>query len=218
MGISTYQSYCGAQIFDAVGLKSDFVDKYFTGTATTIEGVGLEEVAAETVSRHTDAFGDDPVLRNALEVGGEYLFRMRGEAHIWSPDAVATLQHAVRKGSWETFKEFSAQIDSETARAQTIRGLFKIRIAEDTGRKPVPLDEVKPAAEIVKRFSTGAMSFGSIQPRGAYDAGARHEPDRRQVEHRRGRRGAGPLSAAARRRREPRTLGDQAGGVRAASA
>ena len=162
MGISTYQSYCGAQIFDAVGLKSDFVDKYFTGTATMIEGVGLEEVATETVSRHTDAFGEDPVLRNALEVGGEYLFRMRGEAHIWSPDSVATLQHAVRKGSWETFKQFSAEIDSETARAQTIRGLFTVKLAEKTGRKPVPLDEVMPAAEIVKRFSTGAMSFGSI--------------------------------------------------------
>ena len=162
MGISTYQSYCGAQIFDAVGLKSDFVDKYFTGTATMIEGVGLEEVATETVSRHTDAFGEDPVLRNALEVGGEYLFRMRGEAHIWSPDSVATLQHAVRKGSWETFKQFSAEIDSETARAQTIRGLFTVKLAEKTGRKPVPLNEVMPAAEIVKRFSTGAMSFGSI--------------------------------------------------------
>ena len=162
MGISTYQSYCGAQIFDAIGLKSDFVQKYFTGTATMIEGVGLEEVAAETVSRHGDAFGEDPVLRNALEVGGEYLYRMRGEAHMWSPDAVATLQHAVRKGSWETFKEFSQQIDSETARAQTIRGLFRIRKAKDTGRKPVALDQVMPAADIVKRFSTGAMSFGSI--------------------------------------------------------
>ncbi|MBX3582091.1 MAG: glutamate synthase large subunit [Rhizobiaceae bacterium] len=162
MGISTYQSYCGAQIFDAVGLKTDFVDRYFTGTATQIEGVGLHEVATETVSRHTDAFGDDPVLRNALEVGGEYLFRMRGEAHVWSPDSVATLQHAVRKGSWETFKEFSQQIDSESARAQSIRGLFRIKLAEDTGRAPVPLDEVMPASDIVKRFSTGAMSFGSI--------------------------------------------------------
>jgi glutamate synthase (NADPH/NADH) large chain len=162
MGISTYQSYCGAQIFDAVGLRTDFVDRYFTGTATMIEGVGLEEVAAETVSRHHDAFGNDPVLRNALEVGGEYLFRMRGEAHIWSPDAVASLQHAVRQGSWDTFKEYSAQIDSHTAHAQTIRGLFKIRTAEESGRKPVPIEEVMPAAEIVKRFSTGAMSFGSI--------------------------------------------------------
>ena len=102
------------------------------------------------------------MLRNSLEVGGEYLFRMRGEAHMWSPDAVATLQHAVRQGSWETFKEYSAQIDSETARAQTIRGLFKIKLAEETGRKKVALEDVMSAADIVKRFSTGAMSFGSI--------------------------------------------------------
>jgi glutamate synthase (NADPH/NADH) large chain len=162
MGISTYQSYCGAQIFDAVGLKSDFVDRYFSGTATLIEGVGLEEIAAETVNRHAAAFGDDPVLRNALEVGGEYMYRIRGEAHLWSPDAVATLQHAVRKGSWETFKQYSAEIDDEAARAQTVRGLFRIRMAEEAGRSAVPLDEVMPAAEIVKRFSTGAMSFGSI--------------------------------------------------------
>ncbi|MGB3391058.1 MAG: glutamate synthase large subunit [Pseudaminobacter sp.] len=162
MGISTYQSYCGAQIFDAVGLKSDFVEKYFTGTATLIEGVGLEQLAAETVNRHASAFGNDPVLRNMLEVGGEYLFRMRGEAHAWTPDSVATLQHAVRQGSWETFKTFSAQIDSETAQAQSIRGLFKIRRAGETGRQKVPLDQVMPAAELVKRFSTGAMSFGSI--------------------------------------------------------
>ncbi len=162
MGISTYQSYCGAQIFDAVGLKSDFVEQYFTGTASMIEGVGLDEVAAETVSRHTDAFSDDPVLCNALEVGGEYLFRMRGEAHMWSPDAVASLQHAVRQGSWSTFKEFSQQMDSSAAVAKSIRGLFRIRTAEDTGRAMVPLDEVMPASDIVKLFSTGAMSFGSI--------------------------------------------------------
>ncbi|RUY60767.1 glutamate synthase large subunit, partial [Mesorhizobium sp. M7A.F.Ca.CA.001.05.1.1] len=162
MGISTYQSYCGAQIFDAIGLKTDFVQQYFTGTATLIEGVGLDEIAAETLSRHNDGFGNDPVLRNSLEVGGEYMFRMRGEAHIWSPDAVATLQHAVRQGSWETFKDYSAQIDSETARAQTIRGLFKLKLAGETGRKKVALDDVMPAADIVKRFSTGAMSFGSI--------------------------------------------------------
>ncbi|RUZ89791.1 glutamate synthase large subunit, partial [Mesorhizobium sp. M7A.F.Ca.US.003.02.2.1] len=162
MGISTYQSYCGAQIFDAIGLKTDFVQQYFTGTATLIEGVGLDEIADETLSRHNDGFGNDPLLRNSLEVGGEYMFRMRGEAHIWSPDAVATLQHAVRQGSWETFKDYSAQIDSETARAQTIRGLFKLKLAGETGRKKVALDDVMPAADIVKRFSTGAMSFGSI--------------------------------------------------------
>jgi glutamate synthase (NADPH/NADH) large chain len=114
MGISTYQSYCGAQIFDAVGLKSEFVDRYFTGTATLIEGVGLEHIAAETVARHASAFGDDPVLRRALEVGGEYMFRMRGEAHAWTPDAVATLQHAVRQGSAETFRQFSEQVNDAT--------------------------------------------------------------------------------------------------------
>jgi glutamate synthase (NADPH/NADH) large chain len=162
MGISTYQSYCGAQIFDAIGLSSEFVDRYFTGTATTIEGIGLEQMCAETVRRHAQAFGDDPVLKHALEVGGEYMLRMRGEAHMWTPDAVATLQHAVRKGSWETFKEFSREIDGEAAHARTIRGLFRIRMAEETGRAPVPLSEVEAAADIVKRFSTGAMSFGSI--------------------------------------------------------
>ena len=162
MGISTYQSYCGAQIFDAIGLNSAFVDRYFSGTATTIEGVGLEEVAGETVSRHESAFGEDPVLKNALEVGGEYTYRVRGEAHVWSPDAVATLQHSVRLNSWETFKQYSAQIDSHTADAKSIRGLFKILTAEESGRAAVPLDEVEPAVELVKRFSTGAMSFGSI--------------------------------------------------------
>ena len=162
MGISTYQSYCGAQIFDAVGLKSDFVEKFFTGTATTIEGVGLEEVSAETVERHLAAFSDDPILRNALDIGGEYVYRVRGEAHVWSPDSVATLQHAVRKGSWESYKEFSGQIDGAAAQARTVRGLFKIRTAAEAGRAPVPIEEVEPAVELVKRFSTGAMSFGSI--------------------------------------------------------
>ncbi|MCV0393855.1 MAG: glutamate synthase large subunit [Rhizobiaceae bacterium] len=162
MGISTYQSYCGAQIFDAVGLKTEFVERFFTGTATTIEGVGLDEVAEESTRRHAAAFSHDPVLASALEVGGEYMYRMRGESHVWTPDAVATLQHAVRKGSWETYKEYSAQIDAEAQMARTIRGLFTIRKAADTGRAPVPLDEVEPASEIVKRFSTGAMSFGSI--------------------------------------------------------
>ncbi|PHP67229.1 glutamate synthase large subunit [Zhengella mangrovi] len=162
MGISTYQSYCGAQIFDAVGLSSAFVEKYFTGTATTIEGVGMDEIARETVMRHTDAFSDDPVLRSALDVGGEYMFRMRGEAHMWTPDNIATLQHAVRKNSFETYKDFAAQVNSQTAQAKAIRGLFHIRTAEEGGRAPVSIDDVEPASEIVKRFSTGAMSFGSI--------------------------------------------------------
>ncbi len=162
MGISTYQSYCGAQIFDAIGLKSDFVAQYFTGTASNIEGVGIEEIAEETRRRHFLAFSNDPVLATTLEVGGEYVFRKRGEAHLWSPDAVAKLQHAVRQGDPATFAEYSAMVNDKASRAQTIRGLFKIKMAEEAGRTPVPIEHVESAADIVKRFSTGAMSFGSI--------------------------------------------------------
>lgn len=161
MGISTYQSYCGAQIFDAVGLKSSFVDEFFFGTATTIEGVGLEEIAAETIARHSAAFGDDPVLARSLEVGGEYAWRQRGEAHLWSPEAVADLQHAVRLNLPEKYLEFARRVNDDAAR-YAIRGQFHIKTAEEAGRSAVPLDEVEPATEIVKRFSTGAMSFGSI--------------------------------------------------------
>ncbi len=162
MGISTYQSYCGAQIFDAVGLSSEFVEKYFTGTATTIEGVALREVAEETVRRHNSAFSDDPVLINALEVGGEYVFRKRGESHAWRPDNIAALQHAVRTDSYHRFKDFSRDVDRLSGELSTIRGLFKIKNASNSGRKAVDISEVEPTKEIVKRFSTGAMSFGSI--------------------------------------------------------
>ncbi|KKN66681.1 hypothetical protein LCGC14_0469370, partial [marine sediment metagenome] len=162
MGISTYQSYCGAQIFDAVGLQTDFVERYFTGTATTIEGVGLDEVARETAERHARAFSDDPVLARSLEIGGEYVYRMRGESHIWSPDAVATLQHAVRTDSWEKYQDYAKMVNESAVQNSTIRGLFRIKAAEEAGRAPVPLDEVEPAKDIVKRFCTGAMSFGSI--------------------------------------------------------
>ena len=162
MGISTYQSYCGAQIFDAVGLKSEFVQRYFTGTATPIGGIGLAEVAEEAFRRHSHAFGDDPVYRDALDVGGDYLYRVRGETHVWEPDAVAALQHAVRGNSQDRYREFARMVNQQTRELKTLRGLFRIRTAEQAGRKPVALDEVEPAAEIVKRFSTGAMSFGAI--------------------------------------------------------
>jgi glutamate synthase (NADPH/NADH) large chain len=162
MGISTYQSYCGAQIFDAVGLKSSFVAKYFTGTHTSIEGIGLPEIAAETAERHRFAFGDGPVLRNALEAGGEYAFRVRGEAHAWNPDTVADLQHAVRGNLPDKYRAFAKQLNDQSEKLMTIRGLFGVKIAEEIGRKPIPIEEVEPAKEIVKRFSTGAMSFGSI--------------------------------------------------------
>ncbi|WAJ30537.1 glutamate synthase large subunit [Antarcticirhabdus aurantiaca] len=162
MGISTYQSYCGAQIFDAIGLKSDFVERFFFGTATTIEGVGLEEVARETAERHALAFSDDPVLARSLEVGGEYAYRMRGEAHLWSPDAVATLQHAVRTESWEKYRDYADMVNRSAVSESTIRGLFRIRMAEEVGLTPVPIEEVESAKDIVRRFCTGAMSFGSI--------------------------------------------------------
>ncbi len=162
MGISTYQSYCGAQIFDAVGLRSSFVKKYFTGTHTQIEGIGLREIAQETVDRHKAAFSDVPVLENALDVGGEYAFRVRGEAHVWRSGVVADLQHAVRGNLPDKYRSFAKQVNEQSEQLMTMRGMFRIRSAEALGRNPVPLDEVEPAAEIVKRFATGAMSYGSI--------------------------------------------------------
>ncbi|MFL5195816.1 MAG: glutamate synthase large subunit, partial [Microvirga sp.] len=162
MGISTYQSYCGAQIFDAVGLSSKFVDRDFFGTATTIEGAGMAEIAEETVRRHRDAFGDAPVYRTALDVGGEYAFRFRGENHVWNADTVRDLQHAVRGNLPDKYRAFAARINAQDERFLTIRGLFDIKDATADGREPVPLEEVESAADIVRRFSTGAMSFGSI--------------------------------------------------------
>src|SRR5262249_45379559 len=142
--------------------KSDFVGEFFCGTATRIEGVGLEQIAEETARRHRDAFGDSPVLKHALDVGGEYMFRIRGEAHAWSPETVATLQHAVRGNSRDKYRAFAKLLNEQSERMLTIRGVFRIKSAEDDGRKSVPLDEVEPAKEIVKRFATGAMSYGSI--------------------------------------------------------
>src|SRR6187397_795700 len=162
MGISTYQSYCGAQIFDAVGLKSSFVRKYFTGTHTQVEGAGLRQVARETAERHRQAFGDVPVLENALDVGGEYAYRIRGEAHVWRPSVVADLQHAVRGNLPDKYRAYAQQINDQSEQLMTLRGLFRLKSAQEMGRKPVSLDEVEPAANIVRRFSTGAMSYGSI--------------------------------------------------------
>jgi glutamate synthase (NADPH/NADH) large chain len=158
MGISTYQSYCGAQIFDAVGLSSQFVEKYFTGTATPIEGAGLREIAEECVKRHRDAYGDAPIYRHMLDVGGDYAYRVRGEDHAWTPESVAKLQHAVRGKLPEEYKAFANTINEQNERLLTIRGLMDFKWAEN----PISIDEVEPASEIVKRFATGAMSFGSI--------------------------------------------------------
>ena len=162
MGISTYQSYCGAQIFDAIGLSTEFVKKYFTGTATQIEGIGLVEVAEETFNRHEDAFGLNPVLATSLDVGGEYAMRIRGEAHVWTAETVSSLQHAVRGNSSDKYKEYARHINEQNERLKTMRGLFRIRSAEEMGRHPIAMDDVEPAVDIVKRFATGAMSYGSI--------------------------------------------------------
>ena len=159
MGISTYMSYTGAQIFEAVGLARSLVDKYFTGTTSNIEGVGVFEIAEEAIRVHQAAFGDDPVLAGALDAGGEYAFRVRGEEHVWTTDVVAKLQHSTRQNSYATYKEYAALINDQSERLMTFRGLFEFRFDRCT---PVPIEEVEPAAEIVKRFSTGAMSLGSI--------------------------------------------------------
>ncbi|MDH3971552.1 MAG: glutamate synthase large subunit, partial [Gammaproteobacteria bacterium] len=158
MGISTYQSYCGAQIFDAVGLSTEFVDSWFTGTATTIEGIGLQQVAEETVRWHRDAYGNAPIYQHSLDVGGDYAFRLRGEQHMWTPDSITKLQHATRANDATTFREFAKLVNEQNKHLLNLRGLFEFNCSND----PVPLDEVEPASEIVKRFSTGAMSFGSI--------------------------------------------------------
>jgi glutamate synthase (NADPH/NADH) large chain len=158
MGISTYQSYCGAQIFEAVGLNSVFVEKYFTGTDTAVEGIGMAEVAEETSRRHRLAYSDAPVLRDMLDAGGEYALRTRGESHMWTPETISKLQHATRSGSFSTYKEYAGLINEQGERLMTLRGLMDIKESPN----PIPLDEVESAADIVKRFSTGAMSLGSI--------------------------------------------------------
>ncbi|MGB9494441.1 MAG: glutamate synthase large subunit [Azonexus sp.] len=158
MGISTYMSYTGAQIFEAIGLKKDFVEKYFTGTSSNIEGIGVFEVAEEAIRQHTEAFSDDPVLASMLDAGGEYAFRIRGEEHVWTPDSIAKLQHATRSGKFETYKEYAKLINDQTKRHLTLRGLFEFRPHGEA----IALDEVEPAREIVKRFATGAISLGAI--------------------------------------------------------
>ncbi len=159
MGVSTYMSYCGAQLFEAIGLNSETVEKYFTGTASRVEGIGVFEIAEEAIRMHKAAFGDDPLLSTMLDTGGEYAWRTRGEEHMWTPDAIAKLQHAARANNWSTYKEYAQLINDQSRRHMTLRGLFEFKL--DPG-KAVAIDQVEPAKEIVKRFATGAMSLGSI--------------------------------------------------------
>jgi glutamate synthase domain-containing protein 2/glutamate synthase domain-containing protein 3 len=156
MGISTLFSYCGAQIFEAVGLEKDLVDRHFTGTASRIGGVGIKGLAREALERHRRAFAEIETNPAGLDVGGEYHLRVQGEYHQWNQTSVVALQRAVKTKSFETFKEYTEHFDSESARLSTLRSLFDFR------RDPIPIEEVESAKEIVKRFCTGAMSFGSI--------------------------------------------------------
>ncbi|MET7014144.1 glutamate synthase-related protein [Uliginosibacterium flavum] len=159
MGISTYMSYCGAQIFEVIGLNKDVIDKYFAGTPSNVEGIGIFEVAEEALRLHEDAFGASPVLANDLEAGGEYAFRIRGEEHMWSPDSIAKLQHSTRTNNFQSYKEYAQLINDQSKRHMTLRGLFEFKLDP---AKAIPLEEVESAKEIVKRFATGAMSLGSI--------------------------------------------------------
>ncbi len=158
MGVSTVQSYCGAQLFEAVGLEKAFVDRYFTRTASRIGGVGLPVVAEEVRRRHAHAFPARPVTEADLEWGGEYQWRRDGEHHLFNPDTVFKLQHSTRNGQYRIFKEYTRAVDDQSQRLATLRGLLELKPAA----QPVPLDEVESIDAIVKRFSTGAMSFGSI--------------------------------------------------------
>ena len=159
MGISTYMSYCGAAIFEAIGINRDTIDQYFTGTPSQVEGIGVFEIAEEAIRTHQLAFSNDPVLAEMLEAGGEYAWRVRGESHMWTPDAIAKLQHSTRANNWNSYKEYAQIINDQSRRHMTLRGLFEFRVDP---AKAISLDEVEPAKEIVKRFATGAMSLGSI--------------------------------------------------------
>ncbi|MEY4643819.1 MAG: hypothetical protein RLZZ596_650 [Pseudomonadota bacterium] len=159
MGVSTYMSYCGAQLFEAIGINSETVSKYFTGTPSRVEGIGVFEIAEEAIRMHKAAFGLDPVLSNMLDAGGEYAWRIRGEEHMWTPDAIAKLQHSTRANNFNTYKEYAQIINDQSQRQMTLRGLFEFKV--DPSRA-IPIDQVEPASEIVKRFATGAMSLGSI--------------------------------------------------------
>ncbi|MDQ1463130.1 MAG: glutamate synthase large chain, partial [Actinomycetota bacterium] len=161
MGISTVASYTGAQVFEALGLSHALVDRYFTGTSSKLGGIGLDVIAAEVASRHTHAYpiGEVQQSHRRLQVGGDYQWRREGEPHLFNPETVFRLQHSTRTGRYEVFKDYSKLVDDQSRDLMTLRGLFRLR----SGVRPaVPLDEVEPVSSIVKRFATGAMSYGSI--------------------------------------------------------
>ena len=161
MGISTVASYTGAQVFEAIGLGADLVEEYFPGTVSRLGGIGLDEIAAEVAVRHHQAHPDRPeeLAHRPLQVGGEYQWRREGEYHLFNPETVFRLQHGTRARRYEIFKQYTRLVDDQAERLATLRGLFRFRTGS---RPPVPIEEVEPVSEIVKRFSTGAMSYGSI--------------------------------------------------------
>ncbi|MEO5377816.1 MAG: glutamate synthase large subunit [Magnetococcus sp. DMHC-6] len=158
MGISTLQSYRGAQIYEAIGINHGVVERYFTGTVSRIQGITLSQIAEESLRRHKRAFGENLFYANNLDVGGEYKFRHGGERHLWNPESIAKLQLSTRENRYEVYKEFSQAINHQAEGFCTLRGLFRLKKSS----RPIPLDDVEPASVIVKRFVTGAMSFGSI--------------------------------------------------------
>src|SRR6478736_5867468 len=164
MGISTVASYRGAQVFEAIGLAQPLVDRYFTGTVSQLGGVGLDVIAREAAERHARAYPPDGVHQphRTLEVGGEYQWRREGEPHLFDPETVFRLQHSTRQRRYDVFKQYTGRVDDQTSRLMTLRGLMGFRPTGVTGRLPVPIEEVEPVSEIVKRFNTGAMSYGSI--------------------------------------------------------
>ncbi|MEI7536030.1 MAG: glutamate synthase-related protein [Comamonadaceae bacterium] len=159
MGVSTYMSYCGAQLFEVIGLSGETVSKYFAGTPSRVGGIGVFEIAEEAIRMHKSAFSQDPVLAGQLDAGGEYAWRARGEEHMWTPDAIAKLQHSTRANNWNTYKEYAQLINDQSRRHMTLRGLFEFKLDPV---KAIALEEVESAKEIVKRFASGAMSLGSI--------------------------------------------------------
>ncbi|WP_181442165.1 glutamate synthase large subunit [Streptomyces tateyamensis] len=161
MGISTVASYRGAQVFEAIGLSQETVDSYFAGTTTKLGGIGLAEIAKEVAARHAKAYPASGIAaaHRALEIGGEYQWRREGEPHLFDPDTVFRLQHSTRARRYDIFKQYTDRVNEQSERLMTLRGLFKF---DAQGRTPIPIDEVEPVSEIVKRFSTGAMSYGSI--------------------------------------------------------
>ena len=164
MGVSTVASYTGAQIFEAVGLSQAVVDKYFTGTTSKLGGIELDTIAEEVARRHAVAYptsGIAPAHRS-LAIGGEYQWRREGEPHLFDPETVFRLQHSTRAGRYDVFKQYTSRVDEQSSRLMTLRGLFRFKDGQETGREPIPIEEVEPVSEIVKRFSTGAMSYGSI--------------------------------------------------------